>query len=63
MNTNLSNEPSPDAIVEGIHHIREKLLQQYGGDLRTYFESVRKRQQESGKRVVSHPPRSEKSPR
>ncbi len=61
MITNPSSEPSPDAIVEGIHHIREQLLQEYGGDLRAYFDSVGHRQMESGKVVVSHPPRAGKT--
>jgi hypothetical protein len=46
MTTN-SNEPSPDAIVAGIHQIREDLLKAHSGDLRAYFEAARKRQYES----------------
>jgi hypothetical protein len=43
MTTN-SNEPSPDAIVSGIHQIREDLLKAYNDDLRAYFDSARQRQ-------------------
>jgi hypothetical protein len=56
--TNPSLEPHPDAIVEGIHRIREQLLAEHGGDLRAYFEAVRRRQEESGRLVVSRPARA-----
>lgn len=42
--TTKSNEPSPDAIISGLHQIREDLLKQHNDDLRAYFDSARKRQ-------------------
>lgn len=62
MISNPSNESSSDPIIEEIHQTREQLLDEYGGDLRAYFEAVRHRQKESGKLVVSHPKRSESLP-
>ena len=53
-------EPSPDAIVEGIHLIREQLLAEYGGDLRAYFESARRRQYELGRPLRSKPEEPER---
>jgi hypothetical protein len=53
-------EPSPDAIVAGIHLIREQLLAEHKGDLQAYFESARRRQYESGQPLRSEPLKSEK---
>lgn len=60
--TNPSLEPNPDAIVEGIHRIREELLAEHGGDLRAYFDAVRGRQEDSDRHVVSRPARSQQEP-
>ncbi len=60
--TTASNEPSPDAIIEGIHRIRQQLLEEHGGDLRAYFDAACKRQQESGRPVVSRPLRTRQAP-
>jgi len=57
-----SNEPSPDAIIEGIHLIRQQLLEEHGGDLRAYFDTACKRQQESGRPAVSRPLRTQQTP-
>ncbi len=60
--TTASNEPSPEAIVEGIHRIRQEMLEEHNGDLRAYFDAACKRQQESGRPVVSRPLRSQQPP-
>ncbi len=51
-----SNEPRPEAIIEGLHHIREDLLAEHGNDLSAYVAAARQRQNASGRKVVSRPP-------
>ena len=51
--TSESNEPSPDAIIAGIHAIRAKLLAEYGGDIVALTDAARARQNETGIPVVS----------
>lgn len=53
MITNCSNEPSPDAIVEGIHRIRDGLLAQHGGDMKAYFDAAYQRQQDATRAIAS----------
>lgn len=47
------NADEDDDIIEELHQIRRDLLAEHGGDMRKYFESVMKRQWESGHKVVS----------
>lgn len=56
--TIVSNEPCPEAIIDGLHKIREDLITESGNDLRAYVEAARKRQNDSGRPVVSRPPAS-----
>ena len=51
--TTASSEPAPDAIIEGIHRIRQQLLDEHHGDLRDYFEAAVRRQQESNRPLRS----------
>jgi hypothetical protein len=47
-------------IVEEVHRIREQLLAECGGDLKTFMDGVRQRTEESaraGRKVVRLPPR------
>jgi hypothetical protein len=46
-----------DPIVAEVRRHREALLEQYGGDLRKLFEELKKRESESGARVVRLPPK------
>ena len=59
--TSESNEPSPDAIIAGIHAIRAKLLAEYDGDIVALTDAARARQNEGGIPVVSRA--TESSPR
>ncbi|HQZ66528.1 MAG TPA: hypothetical protein PLY87_15665 [Planctomycetaceae bacterium] len=46
-----SLEPSPDAIIQGLHKIRETMADAFGGDLKALTADARKRQKESGRKV------------
>lgn len=48
---------SADPILEEIHAIREALARQAGYDVERIAEAARKRQAESGRKVVTLPPR------
>jgi hypothetical protein len=48
---------TPDRIVEEVHRVRETLLARFNGDLRALVQDVRRREAESGRRVVQLPPR------
>ncbi len=41
-----------DPIVAEIHRTREKVAQQYNNDIAAYFADLRKRQEESGAKLV-----------
>jgi hypothetical protein len=42
-----------DPIVDEVHKIREKLLDECGGDLSAYMERIREREKEHRHRLVS----------
>jgi hypothetical protein len=46
-------EPWRDPIVEEIHRIREEHAAQFNYDLDAIFRDIQKRQNESGRKVVS----------
>ncbi len=46
-----------DPIVEEIHRIREKHAKKFNYDLHAICEDIRKKQAQSGHKVVSRPPR------
>lgn len=50
-----------DPIVEEVHRIREKMLAEYGGDLRALLAHMQRRTEEAAragrKGVVARPPR------
>ena len=46
-----------DEIVAEIHRIREKYAQSFNYDLRAIFVDLQKKQAESGREVVSLPPK------
>jgi hypothetical protein len=51
-------------IVDEVHRIREKLLAEYGGDLRALIEDSRRRTEEAGRTghpIYSPPKRENKS--
>lgn len=56
--TTTPSEPRPEAIIADLHRIRADLLAAAGDDLRAYVEAARKRQQASGRRVITRPARS-----
>ncbi|MES1243772.1 MAG: hypothetical protein ABUT39_19360 [Acidobacteriota bacterium] len=49
--------PPTDPILDEIHAVREALAKESGYDLERIAESARKRQVESGRKVVTLPPR------
>lgn len=49
--------PSKDPILEEIHEIREALAKESGYDLEKIAAAARKRQEESGRKAVTLPPR------
>ena len=49
-----SLEPSPDAIIQGLHRIREAIVAEFGGDLKALSADARRRQEESGRIVWTH---------
>ncbi|MBO9998519.1 MAG: hypothetical protein J7641_05835 [Cyanobacteria bacterium SID2] len=46
-----------DEIVEEIHRLREKYAQSFNYDLKAIFADLQKKQAESGREVVSLPPK------
>jgi hypothetical protein len=46
-----------DPIVEEVRRAREALLARFNGDLHALVQDVRRREAESGRRVVHLPPR------
>lgn len=46
-----------DEIVEEIHKIRDRYAQSFNYDLKAIFADLQKKQAESGKKVVSLPPK------
>jgi hypothetical protein len=46
-----------DPIVEEIHRIREEHAKKFNYDLHAICEDIRKKQAQSGRKVVSRPPR------
>lgn len=48
------NTPESDDIVGDLHKVRERLLESHGGDLKSLFEELQKKQYESGRKVVDH---------
>lgn len=46
-----------DPIIEEIHRIRETYAEKFDYDLNAIFEDLRRLEHESGRRVVSFPPR------
>lgn len=52
MTSDDSLEPDPDFIIRDLHKIREKLLDEFGGDLRGFVEYARKQQESSGHPIV-----------
>jgi len=50
-----------DPVVEEIHRIREEHAKKFNGDLQAIYEDIRKRQAQSGRKVVSRPPRKLKT--
>ena len=46
-----------DPIVEEIHQVRAKLIQQYNNDLHAFCEAIRQSQGTTGHAVVSRSPR------
>lgn len=43
-------EPSPDAIIRGLHEIREAIVESFQGDLHSLTEDARKRERKSGRK-------------
>ncbi|MEB3278290.1 MAG: hypothetical protein VKK42_05125 [Lyngbya sp.] len=52
-----------DSILEEIHKIREEYAQSFNYDLQAICDDLRKKQAESGRKIISKPlkPRSQKS--
>lgn len=48
------NTAETDDIIGDLHKARQRLLNQHGGDLKSLFESLKKKQYESGHEVVDH---------
>jgi hypothetical protein len=46
-----------DPIIQEVRAIREQLAAQFGFDVRAIGEDARRRQRESGRKVVSLPPK------
>lgn len=46
-----------DPIVEDVHAIREEIAKRYNYDLRAIVEAMRQASAQSGRQVVSLPPR------
>jgi hypothetical protein len=53
-----SNEPDPDAMIAGLHKIRQDLLAEHGDNLAAYVAAAQTRQNESGRPIVTRPQRS-----
>ena len=47
----------PDPILAEIRRAREAYAEQFAGDIRAMLADLRRRQQESGRPVVSRPPK------
>ena len=48
-----TNDDSVDTTIRDIHAIREQLSDQFGGDISAILEDARRRQQKSGRRIIS----------
>ena len=48
---------SNDPIVDEIHQIRAKIMQEHDNDLHKLFEYLREQQEKSGREYVTRPPR------
>ena len=46
-----------DPIVEEVRRIREELAARFGYNVRAIAEDARKRERESGRKVISRPPK------
>ena len=46
-----------DEIVEEIHRVREEYAAKFDHDINRMYEDIRKRQEESGRKFVSFPPK------
>ena len=49
MTTTRSIESDPDTIIQGLHRIREAIVDSFGGDLHKLTAAARERQIRSGK--------------
>ena len=52
---------SGDTTIADIHKTREKISDDFGGDIHAITEDARKRQEQSGRRTVSYAETSNKS--
>jgi len=51
-----------DSIVEEVRRIRDEYAKRFNYDIEAMFEDLRKREAESGREVVSFPPRAVEHP-
>ncbi len=51
MTNTQSLEPSPDAIIQGLHQIREVIVDSFQGDLQALTDGARRRERESGRKT------------
>ena len=47
----------PDPILSEIRRTREAYAEQFAGDIRAMLADIRRRQQESGRVVITRPPK------
>jgi hypothetical protein len=46
-----------DPVMAEIRAVREAYAEQFGGDVKAMFDDLEKRSRESGREIVSRPPR------
>ncbi len=52
--TKLTNSDQVDSTIADIHKTRERISDDFGGDIPAISEGARKRQEQSGRRTVSY---------
>jgi hypothetical protein len=52
--TKMTNSQRADSTIADIHNTRERISDDFGGDIHAISEDARKRQEQSGRRTVSY---------
>ena len=52
--TKMTNSKRGDTTIADIHKTRERISDDFGGDIQAITEDARKRQEQSGRRTVSY---------